>query len=374
MSEAKTTPLRHVIIGAAASVYTMHQPGLALETSVVAGVSEINEPAGRKRAEELGCPFFVDHREMLAQIRPEVTVIMTPHPLHAPMAIDALAAGSHVLVEKPMALQVAEADEMIAAAHEYDRLLAVNFQQRFRPEVQAALRLIQQGALGEIQHVDMMVVWPRTSAYYQQATWRGSWAGEGGGVLMNQAPHNLDLLCYLVGLPSQLFAWTENLLHKIETEDTAQAMLRWPNGALGSLHISTAEAGVPERLEIVGTRGVLQIAQGQLGFRQFDQDMGDFVRASPKPFSQPGIESVPVTLGPGAGTHEYAYNDLHSAILNGTPLMCDGTAGRMSLELANGMILSGRIGQTVRLPLDRARYTDLLAELIAGAAADKGRA
>jgi predicted dehydrogenase len=142
MTDQHSPTLRHAIVGVAAGVYQMHRPGLQLETTEVVGVNDMNVELGKQRADELGCPFYADYHQMLAETQPDVTVILTPHPLHAPMTLDALAAGSHVLVEKPMSVHVAQADDMVAAAEAADRLLAVNFQQRFRPEIRAAYRLI----------------------------------------------------------------------------------------------------------------------------------------------------------------------------------------------------------------------------------------
>jgi predicted dehydrogenase len=367
MADQHTPPLRHAIIGVAAGVYQMHLPGLQLEATEVVGVNDIDDRLGKQRADELGCPFYADYRQMLVETKPDITVILTPHPLHAPMTLDALAAGSHVLVEKPMSVHVAQADAMVTAAEAANRLLAVNFQQRFRPEVRAAYRLIQEGRLGQIQHVDMKVVWPRTNAYFQLAGWRGTWAGEGGGVLMNQACHNLDIICHLVGLPERVTAWTRNLIHQIETEDTVNAMLQWPGGALGSLHISTAEAGIPERLEILGTGGILQLYQCGLSFQQFETNLLRFFQECDEPFKAPDSHNVPVALESGSGDHRAVYRDLHQAILQGIPLMVDGRAGRMSLELANAMIYSSHIGQEVILPLSRSQYLELLDRLVANA-------
>ena len=207
----------------------MHLPALQQETVEVVGVTDRDEAVSRARAAELGCPSFPDYRAMLRETRPDVAVILTPHPLHAPMAIDALRAGCHVLVEKPLAVHVAEADAMIEAADDAGRILAVNFQQRLRPEVLRAVELVRSGGLGRVQHLDLAVTWPRTAAYYQLAAWRATWRGEGGGVLLNQAPHDLDLVCHLLGSPARVVAWTRTKLHAIETEDTVQAMLEWPD-------------------------------------------------------------------------------------------------------------------------------------------------
>ncbi len=367
METSQPTPLRHVVIGVGAGVFGIHSRALELETVDLVAVCDVNEEIGRQRAGQLGIPFYQDYQTMLTETQPDVAVIMTPHPFHAPIAIDCLQAGCHVLVEKPIAVHVAEADAMIEAAARANRLLAVNFQFRFRPEVRAARRLIQEGHLGQIQHIDMVAAWTRTAAYYAMGGWRATWAGEGGGVLMNQAPHNLDLLCFLMDQPSRVVAWTRTQLHQIETEDTVQAIMEWPEGTLGSLHISTAEAGRPERLEIVGTGGYLQLGRGGLTFRRFEPDLRDHIVQNPHPFSTPEILEEPVELEEGHGDHVAVYRNFHAAILHGTPLGADGIEGRKSLELANGMIYASFTHSEVEFPLDRAKYVELLESLKAQA-------
>ncbi|MCB0133155.1 MAG: Gfo/Idh/MocA family oxidoreductase, partial [Caldilineaceae bacterium] len=249
------------------------------------------------------------------------------------------------------------------AAEAADRLLAVNFQQRYRPEVRAAHEIIRSGKLGELQYANMVVVWPRTRRYFANAGWRGTWKGEGGGVLLNQAPHNLDLLCHLMGMPTSLVAWTRTRVHAIETEDTVQAMFEWDNGAVGSLHVSTAESGQPERLEILGTAGRLEVGRGHIVLQEFDQDVRTFFVETDAIYSGPPSHDVAVTLPESNGDHVDIYADLQRAITTGTPLMADGRDARMSLELANAMILSSYQQGAVSLPLDRAAYGTLLAQL-----------
>jgi predicted dehydrogenase len=329
-------------------------------------VSDIVPTIGEQRASELRCAFYADHKRLLAEVHPDVTVVMTPHPFHASIAIDCLAAGSNVLVEKPMAVQVAEADAMLAASVEYQRLLGVIFQQRFRPQVRAARTLIQSGQLGHIQHVDMTAVWTRTARYYRSASWRGTWSGEGGGVLMNQAPHQLDMLCHLVGLPTRVFAWTRRLLHSIETEDTVQAALEWPDGALGSLHISTAEADRAEYLKIVGTRGQLVLEEGKITLRKLDADLVNFIATSSKAMDAPKMLDLEVELEPGKGDHTAVYQAFNAALLHSIPFTSAGPEGLMSLELSNALIYSNYTHQPVELPLDRKKYSALLEDLRTG--------
>ncbi|CAN5885050.1 Gfo/Idh/MocA family oxidoreductase [soil metagenome] len=363
MTATQVRPLRHAIVGVGASVLEMHRPAFDLPSIHLVGVSDLDAAKGRARAAELDCAFYSDHREMLAATQPDVAIVLTPHPFHAAVTIGCLEAGCHVLVEKPMAVDVAEADAMIAAAERTRRLLAVNLQHRCRPAVRAARKLIDKGALGALQHINMTVAWPRTAAYYRSAGWRATWRGEGGGVLMNQAPHNLDLLCYLLGRPVRVTAWTRNLLHRLEVEDTAQAMLEWGSGTLGSLHVSTAETGRPERLEMVGTRGYMQLKDGALSLELFETDFATFATNSADGFAKPASRAEVVSLEAGEGNHAAIYENLHAAILHGAPLVADGVQGRMSLELANAMTLSSHTRSEVELPLDVQRYGALLEDL-----------
>ena len=365
MNSSPDRTLRHAIVGVGASILSAHRPALELDMVEVVGATDINPTLGQDRAKELDCPFYDDVDSLLADTQPDVTVILTPHPSHAEIAVTALNAGSNVLVEKPMAVQVREADIMIAAAKRNEKILAVNFQQRHRPEIEAAQVLINSGQLGELQRVELVEPWLRPAAYYRSAGWRGTWAGEGGGVLLNQAPHGLDLLCHLAGMPRRVISWHRNLRHAIETEDTVLAMLEYDNGALGTVFFSTAEAG-PRRMELVGTGGIVRIAQdGTLTFDKFETDLREHIATHPGMYTSPEICPTPVTVGRGTGDHVAVYRDLHRAILEGTSVRADGSEARMSLELANALIYSSHSGTMVEMPLDRQVYADLLDYLIA---------
>jgi predicted dehydrogenase len=373
---------RFAVVGVGANVFNMHAPALQSSAIEIAAVCDVNLAAAERQAERFGCPYFADHREMLAAIRPDAVAVLTPHPFHAAIAIDCLNAGAHVLVEKPIAVQVAEADRMIAAAEQAGRLLAVNLQHRTRGEIRTAKKLIESGRLGQIQRVEMVAIWTRTAAYYAQAGWRGTWQGEGGGVLMNQSPHSLDLVCHLVGQPSRVVAWNRTMFHHIETEDTSLAMLEWSTdgaaasdsaakraaGALGTLLVSTAQVGEPERLEIAGTRGVLQLTRGGLRLFEADTDLRTFLAENPAPFAKPELVPQDVPLESGSGDHAAIYANFLDAITNGAPLVADGAQGRMSLELANALIYSSATSTQVPLPLDRAAYADRLDRLRRAAA------
>ena len=358
-----TRRLRHAIIGVGAGIFNGHRPALALPAVDLVAVSDINTTTGRQRADELQCAFYEDYRQMLAETQPEVVVILAPPFLHASMTRESLLAGSHALVEKPMAIQVAEADEMIETARRCQRLLGIVFQQRWRPEIVAARRLLQEGLLGEIQRAELTAVWTRPTLYYRMAPWRATWRGEGGGIVTNQASHHLDLLCHLLGSPHRVLAWTRNLLHQVETQDTVQAMLEWPGGALGTLHISTAEADDPERLKIVGTRGSLELGPGKLHIQRLEIDLREYALTSQHPYARPERHPYAVSLDQGKGDHVAVYRSFHAAILDGTPGYIDDVQGCRELELANALIYSSYRHCEVELPLDRQLYAALLKDL-----------
>jgi predicted dehydrogenase len=352
--------LRYAFIGSGASIVDAHLDALAGLPVAIAGMADIDADRAGARAARSGCPFFRDHRELLREVRPDVVVICTPHPLHADHACDGLEAGAHVLVEKPMAVDVTDGDRMIAAAERAGRLLAVNFQERFRPNVEAARAFIARGELGDVVRVLAVEPWMRTAAYYRAAPWRGTWKGEGGGVLMNQAPHTLDALCHLVGMPARVWGMTRTRVHAIEAEDSAQAMLEYASGAFGYVAVSTAEAGIERRLEIVGDRACLVLVDDGLTIVRFDRPLRDHVACSPEIFGQPGSRIEGVRLSPSESRLGLAHRDLWEAIREGRAPWCDGRQGLMSLELANAITLSSHTERAVDLPLDRAAYARLL--------------
>ncbi len=363
--------LRYALIGAGASIASNHLEALSrLPGTQIVGMADVNPTIGAPRAATVGCPFFLDHREMLSAVAPDVVVICAPHPLHLPQALDCFASDAHVLVEKPIAVEVAEADAMVSAAEAAGRVLAVNFQERFRPAVEAAHRLIAAGELGDLVRVLCVEPWFRTAAYYRSAAWRGSWSNEGGGVLMNQAPHSLDRLCYLAGSPTSLWGWTRTLRHAIETEDTAQAMLVYPNGAPGYVEVSTLEAGTPPQLQIIGNRMALEFLGETLTIRRFVPSLSEFSATSPEKFATPevAVETFrpPEGIPPGGEGHLAVHRNLREAILTGRKPHCDGRDAVASLELANAITFSSFSRDAVSLPLDRAAYTALLADLRAG--------
>jgi len=353
--------LRVVVAGAAANIFAAHRRGLAAIGAEVVAVQDVNQERVEVVAAELGCPVRPTLAELLAE-EADVAVILAPHPFHAELAIAALRTGKHVLTEKPMAVEVAEADRMLAEAERSGRTLAVVFQQRTRLEVREARRLIAEGFLGDLQRVDLLASWPRRTTYFEVAPWRGSWRGEGGGVLLNQSQHDLDLLCHLAGPPARVAGWTRTRMHRIEAEDTAHAMLEWPNGAIGSVHLSTVEVDVGQRIELTGTAGRLRVLPGRLETAANGVDFREFVASAGDPFG--AVPAGPVTeFGGGGGDHADLYRDLADALAGNRPPIAPGREAASALELANAITYSSRTGSEVLLPLDRAAYSALLESL-----------
>lgn len=363
------SPLRFAIMGCGGIIAASHIAVLdkvQSQGAQLVAMCDINPDTGKPRADAAGVPFFTDYRELLDKVHPDVVSICTPHPMHAPIAVDSFAAGAHVLTEKPMSVEVAEADRMIAAADKAGKILAVNFQQRFKPIIERAKAMVTNGEIGSLVRVLVVEPWLRTAAYYKLSTWRGTWVGEGSAVLLNQSPHTLDLLCHLAGEPHKVTGWIKTLYHAIECEDTFQAMLEYPNGAPGYITASTGEAGVPGRIEIIGDRGGLIISGEKLSIYRFTPALKEHLRTSTDPFGQPSAEMTVEDLPGDAGAHLAVYLDLIAAIREGRQPRTNGREGLMSLQLANAISMSSFAEHSVTLPLDRAAYKALFNDLKSG--------
>lgn len=356
-------PLRFALVGAGANIAGQHFEAIgSTEGAVVAAVCDLDEGKASRLAERTGAPFYGDVDALLAEVRPDVVSVLTPHPFHASVAEAALAAGAHVLVEKPVAVTTSEADRMIAAAERAGRLLAVSFQHRFSPMTERLRSWVESGELGEVVRVEVTEPWLRTAAYFRAAAWRATWRGEGGGVLLNQAPHALDLLVHLLGLPARVTGLTRTVRHGIECEDTAHALLEWEGGAVGYFASATTEPETGRRLELVCDNAKVTVAGDSLHRTDIAPGLREHALSDPEPFGRPRFATrEPEVLASGA-THAPVYADLVAAIRQGGAPRCDGASGRMSLELANAIALSSWTGKAVELPLDRAAYDAALEE------------
>jgi predicted dehydrogenase len=245
-------------------------------------------------------------------------------------------------------------------------VFAVMFNQRTDPFYQRIRQLVQSGELGEIRRVNWIITdWFRTAAYYASSQWRATWAGEGGGVLLNQCPHNLDLIQWIFGLPVRVRAFCRcGRYHEVEVEDDVTAYLEFANGATGVFITSTGEAPGTNRLEITAEGGRVVYEDDQIRCLRNTVPMSEFSRTSPEAFARP--ETVPgLITAPGhGGQHQEILQNFTEAILDGAPLIAPAAEGIHSVELANAMLLSGWLDRTVDLPIDAAHYEQLLQQRI----------
>jgi predicted dehydrogenase len=274
----------------------------------------------------------------------------------------ALAAGLHVLVEKPISVHKADCERLIAAHRNERQVFAAMFNQRTDPAYRRIRALVGDGELGEIRRLNWIITdWFRTAAYYASGGWRATWAGEGGGVLLNQCPHNLDLLQWMFGLPVRVRAFCHfGRYHDIEVEDDVTAYLEFANGATGVFIASTGEAPGTSRLEVAAEGGRVVYERDELRFARNAVPMSEFSRTAPQAFARPECADCVVPLSDHGGQHNEILQNFADAILDGQPLIAPAREGIRSVELANAMLMSTWLDRTVELPLDGARYARLL--------------
>ena len=313
-----------------------------------------------------GIPFFTDFEALLAEPDIDAVIVSVPHPLHAEVAIRAFAHGKHVLVEKPLDISLSSGKRLCEAALRSGKLFGIMFNQRTGSLFQKAREIVTSGRLGQLKRsVWIITNWYRTQHYYDSGTWRATWQGEGGGVLVNQAPHQLDLWQWICGMPEQITAFCDEAkYHNIEVEDSATIVARFPGGAEGVFITSTGEYPGTNRLEISGSKGKLVLENGILKWWQLQQDEREVCFTSDKSFDR--IETVCHEFreeDAALAGHRAILQNFTDAILHGTPLLAPGYDGIRELTIQNAAYLSAWKGSIpVSLPFDEAEYDALLAE------------
>jgi predicted dehydrogenase len=310
-------------------------------------VSRSDPARAEETAAQFGVPCQTDYAALLARSDVDAVCICTPSGLHAEQTIAAARAGKHVLVEKPIALTLADADAMIAACEQAGVRLGVALQRRTEPEFQRVQAAIAAGELGRLVLGNINMPYLRLQSYYDSADWRGTWALDGGGALMNQGIHLVDLLLWLLGDVAEVRANAATLTHAIEVEDCVTATLRFANGALGSITATTAAApGFPHRVEVYGDRGGVQI-EGEQVVRWEGENR--------EPRTEEPANRAPVAAGAGASPtgigavgHTRLLEDFVAAIGTGRDPLAPGCEGRRSLALVLAIYEAARTGQTVQ--------------------------
>ncbi len=335
------------------------------EEAEVTAIADVNFEAARAVADEVGAQAFGDYKQLIRKGGVEAIIIATPHLLHPPVAAYAARHGVHVLSEKPLAVAVSQADKMIEACRDANVLLGVVFQQRTEAARIKMKSMVDEGVLGTLHRVAMSAPWYRPQSYYDSGSWRGTWNGEGGGILMNQAPHSLDQFLWIGGKPKSAQAIAATRLHNIEVENLALSILDYGNGKVGWIYASTAEIPLPERFEVVGDQGVLVLESGKLRHYETKEPLSQHLGSSPEPFGHLAGEwrDVKVEKTP-EGHIEVILAFARAVRANDASLLtASGEDGLASLELANTILLAGFKRREIDFPLDRKRYDKLLKKL-----------
>ncbi|MCL2879447.1 MAG: Gfo/Idh/MocA family oxidoreductase [Treponema sp.] len=343
--------------GHSKNIFDGNIPGLEL-AALADRNPERREWAGRNFPKSI--PVFADGVELIHSGTVQAVLIATPHYEHPALAIDAFDSGLHVMCEKPAGVYVKQVREMNNVALKSGRVFGMMFNQRTNCVFRKMRELVQSGSLGAIKRVSWIVTnWYRTQAYYNSGGWRASWEGEGGGVLLNQCPHNLDLLQWICGMPEKVRAFCHyGKWHDIEVEDDVTAYLEYPangtaEGATGTFITSTADAPGTNRFEITLEKGKLVYEEGKgLILEELEINEREYCKTAKSGFEPPPKKvSVPETDG-GNEQHTGVLKAFVGRILHGTPLVADGIEGIHGLALSNAMHLSDWLDRTVTLPVD----------------------
>lgn len=317
---------------------------------------------------------FSEGIDLINSGKVDAVLIATPHYDHTTLGIASLEAGIHTLVEKPISVHKADCERLIAAHTNKDVVFSAMFNQRTDPSYQKLRELIQGGELGTIQRINWIITdWYRTENYYSSGGWRATWGGEGGGVLLNQCPHNLDLLQWLFGMPNKITANCQfGRFHNIEVEDAVTALLEYPNGATGVFITTTGEAPGTNRLEVAADHGKVVIENGTFKYTRTETLVPEHLKSCPTGFTKPDVWNVEIPIAGGNGEqHNGILKNFTNAILNGEELLAPAAEGINSVELANAMIYSGFEKKPVEMPLDGAIYEAMLKEKIATSTYEK---
>src|SRR5579859_7267571 len=356
MSEQGSGPLRFGIVGCGVIGKTHAAAISSLADAELAGVADVLPERARVLANRHGTSAYPDLSTMLAALDLDVITICTASGLHGEQAEEAMRAGKHVIVEKPLEITLPAIDHLLDVQRAAGVKLAVISQHRYDPAARRVHELIANGAFGTLVLANAHILWWRSQEYYDSGEWRGTWALDGGGVLMNQSIHSIDLLQWFMGPVKSIYAYTDTLAHRMETEDVAVAVLRFANGALGTIAATTAAyPGMGTRVEILGEKGSAIIEDDMLAYLHLARDDREEAVSS-------GATSGPRKQESNADSiaQERAARSLRSHVLqtadmiraireDGTPLV-DGQAGRQPVEVILGIYESVRNKKEVLFP------------------------
>lgn len=307
--------------------------------------------------------IFVEGKDLIESGLCEAVLIAVPHYQHPELTILALQNNLHVLCEKPAGVYTLQVREMIAEADKHpDLTFAMMFNQRTNCVYRKIKEMVEDGTIGDLKRVNWIITdWYRTQFYYDSGEWRATWAGEGGGVLLNQDPHQLDLLQWMFGMPVKIHAFChEAKWHDIEVEDDVTAYMEFENGATGVFVTSTGDAPGTNRLEVTGTKGKLVCDYNSITFWRLETDEREWCKTAQVGYETPKITEEIVETDGDNPQHIGVMNAFVKHIKEGTPLVAEGREGINGLMISNAMYLSAWTGETVSLPIDEAKFLELL--------------
>ena len=339
-----------------------------IEGATLAAICDI-KPAKLEMAKEAypDVALFDNHMDMFKSGKIDAVIIATPHYFHPTIGIDAFNCGINVISEKPAGVYTKQVEELIAVAKKSGLAYGMMFNQRTNPMYQKMREMVQGGELGSLYRCVWIITdWFRTQSYYDSGDWRATWDGEGGGVLLNQCPHQLDLWQWIFGMPTHIHAFChEGKCHNIEVEDDVTAYAEYANGATGVFITTTGEAPGTNRFEITGTLGKLVAEGNTLKFTKNEVDAAEFSRTSDQGFGKPKTEYIEYKFENGGPQHKGITQNFTDHLIKGTPLLASGYEGINGLSISNAMMLSSWKNDWVNLPNDGEEFWAELQKKIA---------
>ena len=332
-----------------------------MELTAVADIRQVRLDWARKNLPGT-VRIFDEGRQLIDSGVCDAVLIATPHYLHPDFVIYALEHGLHAITEKPAGVYTKQVRLMNEVAARSDKTFAIMLNQRTNCIYRKLKSMIDSGELGAMRRVNWIITdWYRNQSYYDAAGWKATWAGEGGGVLLNQCPHQIDLLQWLCGMPVKVRAFChEAKWHDIEVEDDVTAYMEFENGATGVFVTTTADAPGTNRLELTFDRGRVICEDGRLLFDRLDTPISEFIKTEPEGFKKPAYTHIEVETDGLNEQHVGVLKAFAGHILNGTPLVAEGVEGIRGLTLSNAMHLSGWLGRTIALPFDEDLFLEEL--------------
>ena len=338
--------------------------GAQSEEFCLGAICEIDKEKGKKVAQELGVPNFRKFQDMYDSGLVNAVIVAVPHYWHPVMTIAAARKGLQVMCEKPLAVTVGKARMMIEECKKHNVALGAMLQQRTRPSMKKMKQMVAGGEVGEVFRVSMICSnWFRSQAYYDSGAWRGTWDGEGGGVLINQAPHSLDLFQWIGGMPKRIHAVISTREHMIEVEDAANAICEYERGKIGYIYATTAEEPGMEQIMVCGNNGTLINEGGKLKFGKLAMPLPDHIYKSTEGFGQQKCEWQEVEAAKTPEGHLEVLRAFVAHLLHGQPMIAAGEEAINELELSNAIYVAGFRNKVVDLPVDANEIEKLVARL-----------